>query len=354
MSTDTAEATALAPSPIAQFDQTDGYELVQNEDAIPIEATRWLFCAGNTLSRQRMRETGFVYGGLETANRCLKRTAWGNGHYIPRLTFTPLEVWFEALPSEFLSVEPGYNGIMTIKDSKGHEKPIPTGSESYFKSALMGQTLYPGRQVRLLTEGAVSRICEVELKALANVKYDSGIAQGIERAFFPDEFKAQALHGEIPLSAVRARIEETRRRTTDERIQSIADDMLVSCELFETWANDLIGTNHTQLRQRMSGSHTFRYSPVVLETLLPQMEINREDTAYTPNKGNESGGTLVELATILKERDEIFTAQMAAANQQIAEQQAKTNELQTQFMQVIAGLLDKEEKKAPPQQPKGK
>src|SRR5437667_4976135 len=83
-------------SVLKQFDQSGDVELVE-ESVVDLRATRWVFAVGNTMTRKRMRETGFKYGGVEIANRCFRRSMWGNGNYIPRLTFTPMEVWFEPM-----------------------------------------------------------------------------------------------------------------------------------------------------------------------------------------------------------------------------------------------------------------
>ena len=331
------------------FDQTEDV-ILETANTVDLRATRWLFCAGNTLTRDRIRETGFRYGGMELCNRSLRRTAWGNGHYLPRLTFTPMEEWFDAMPEVFLSVEPGYSETSTISDGKGGFAPIPSGFEGYYKDALSRSAIYPGREIRMITSSAnTGRICEVELKALAGVKYDSGQAQQVESIFFPKEFLDKALVSEIPLSVVRRRVNEVRNITADgskktgerataDLMFSIADDIDQSCDLFENWANKLIGINHSELRTRQKHEHTFAYQPMVTQTLLPQMEVARQDTSTAPQSALGSG----ELATILEEREAKsneryaeMQAQVLQSQRETAEVNKRTAEMQLQFMEFL-------------------
>lgn len=312
------EEVSRGLSIIDDIDPTGGID-ISEESKVNVRATRWLFAAGNTMTRERMKQTGFAFGGSEVANRCLRRTAWGNGNYIPRLTFTPLEPWYEAIPPEFTcgpDAPAGFNNTVPIRNP---HNVIPAGMEAYYKHqlSLVGQVILPGHQVTILTDAAKNRICEVELTALAGVEYSDGKAQVFDRLFWPDEFKKQALHGEISLSSIRDRIEQVcavaieRTHPELQTILSLANDMRLSCDLFESWANEKIGENHTQLRQRMTHQHTYRYAPFVLETLLPQMGVNREDTAFQPNKAPVETVTAGDLANILAERDAIADKRQA-------------------------------------------
>lgn len=355
------EAVNQGLSILQQYDQTSQFEIVP-DDVVDVKATRWLFAAGNTLTRQRIKQTGFKYGGLDVANRCLKRTAWGNGNYLPRLTFTPMELWFEPMADVHLAgaVSNGFGQTMTIADSRGNPAPVPPGMEGYYKNALQRVISYPGHEIRMITTSAnTSRICEVELKALIGVTYESGIAQQIESLFFPRDFLEQALVGEIPQAMVRRRIEEIRYRALEgaskspnmaEMVQSCGDDMLESCDLFDGWANKMIGENHSQLRQRTKHEHTFSYSPLVVESLLAQMGVARQDTSTLPMKDSGSA----DLAQILAERDEIAEkryeeqrAENLKLQMQLAEMQAQTAESNAAFIEFLKSETAKNNR--PPQ-----
>lgn len=269
-------------------DPTVGMELTTG-DEIALEATRWLFLAGDMLDPHRKEDLPHLAaGGEETGNVCLRRT---NG-YLPKCTFTPLEIWAEWLPIEFFP-----EGVRPLK-LKGQpvEDQNPNG-RTLIGKPLYGYAHYPGELIVDaigLATGEKKGIVEIEV--LRGVDYGDEKVATLQSDFFPDDYRP------VKLREIRERIAAVAEKSELHRLA--ARDMLASCEQFERWATREIDKAHSQLDQRQSHMHVYSYSPKV-RMLLEQLEIKpRQQQADISNELLKAVANSGVNLTALADRDE--------------------------------------------------
>jgi hypothetical protein len=293
-------STQLAPW---TTDPTAGMELVTGEE-VALDATRWLFLAGDLLSPDHRDDNPETRkgGGEEIQNFCLRRTP----NFVERGKFTPLEVWGEFMAKEYLP-----DGYVPLK-LKG-EKVEDGGISNPF--ILNGKPLYaymhyPGNLIMDaigLPTGEKRGI--VELKPLLGLKVEDAEPYRIHAAFFPEGFLADRR-----LSVMEQRIRQVAAESSD--LKAIADDMLQSCEQFRRYAEMRISRQHTQLDQRVTHQYVHSYSPTVL-SLMEQLEIKPRSHGSDLNaellKAVSSSGLTPEVFSQMADRDEKLVEKLSAA-----------------------------------------
>lgn len=244
-------------------DPTLGMELTTG-DEIALEATRWLFLAGDLLDPHRKDDLPHLAaGGEELANFCLRRT---NG-FVPRLAITPLEVWAEWLPIEYFpeGVRPMKLKGQDVKDEN------PTG-QTLVGKPLFGYPHYPGE---LIVDAVGLSVSEkrgiVEIEALRTVPFGDSEVARIQQLFFPEDFRP------LQLRKVEERIDQV-AETNNSDIKWVAKDMQQSCAQFRRYAQAQIDRCHTQLDTRVSHQYTYSYSPKI-RLFMQQLEVEPRQNA---------------------------------------------------------------------------
>jgi hypothetical protein len=283
-------------------DSTAGMELTTG-DEISLEATRWLFLAGDMIDPHRKNDLPHLKdGGEELANFCLRRT---NG-YLPRCTFTPLEVWAEWLPLEYFP-----EGVRPLK-LKGEPVKIdnPNGITLVGKP-LFGFPHYPGE---LIVDAVGLSISEkrgiVEIESLRDVPFGDPQVDRLQSLFFsaPPPIEIRLLEERITKVA----------EAHGPDVRAVAADMLSSCEHFKRWALTEIDKCHIQLDTRVQHQHTYSYSPKI-RMLMRQMEITPRQSRGEVFQDEimkavaSSGVSASTLETIMAKQGELFATAMAEA-----------------------------------------
>ena len=287
-------------TPAPYIDQTQGMELTTG-DEVALEATRWLFLAGDMIDAQRKEDLPHLaMGGEELDNRCLRRT---NG-YLPKCAFTPMEIWAEWLPIEFFP-----EGVRPLS-----LKGLPPSNDNPSGRTLIGKPLYgfphyPGELiVDAIGIATGERRGVVELEALRTVDVADGTAQKLEALFFPPDWVRP-----VELRLVRERIERTAEAHKDSQVQMLARDMLLSCEQFYRYAQHQIDKMNAQLDTRVQHQWTYSYSPKV-RLLMKQLEIPVRNTAQSPVEAvltaMKAQGVTPDVFEQMAQRDENLVAKL--------------------------------------------
>lgn len=296
--------TVLAELP-PYIDPTAGMELTTG-DEIALEATRWLWLGMDLLDPSRKADVLYLRegnGGEELDNICLRRTRG----FLPRCTFTPLEVWAEWLPIEFFP-----EGARPLK-LKG--APIqdqnPTGRTLVGKP-LYGYAHYPGEQILdAIGLPTGDRRGVVEIEVLRGVNVDDPQAVKLQNLFFP-------LGQKLPLE-LRA-IEEQIQRTADahksDDVRITAKNMLESTAQSRRWAEQLISRQHSQLDARITHHYVHSYSPKCLH-LMKQLEMTPRSVGTNPVeamfKAMNAQGLTPEVLAQMEARDASLVDKLGAA-----------------------------------------
>lgn len=314
-------STALADLP-PYIDPTSGMELTTG-DEIALEATRWLWLGMDLLDPQRKEQVErYSDGGEELDNICLRRT---NG-YVPRLAFTPLEVWAEWLPIEFFP-----EGARPLKLKGAPVDDLNPTGRTLVGKPLFGYAHYPGEQVHdVVDDLSAEPRGVVEIEALRGVDYTDKRAHELQRLFFPPDFRP------IELRLVEQRIGQVAAANTADTVQSAARDMLRGCAQSRRWAEGVISKQHTQLDERVTHQYVHRYAPKVL-SLMKQLEMTPRIYAANP------------VETMLKAMNNT-----GISPEVLAQMQERDSTMMEKFGEVLAGALSEAFKQfQPPQPPKG-
>lgn len=248
-------------SAVIERDLTLGLELVTG-DEVALEATRYLFFAGDVIDPDRKVELAYlVDGGEEMHNRCLRRT----GGFLPRCEITPMEFWGETLPLEWFP-----DGVRPykLKNTDPVTEATNLNGRTSIGKPLFFMPMYPGDLiVDALGMATGERKGIVELESLRDVDYDTGHSQEMQRLFFPPHYRKP-----VELRLIQQQIETVADSVLDPDAKSVAHSMVVSCEQFRRWAQEKIDKCHTQLDTRVAFQWTYRYSAQI-RNLMKQLEV---------------------------------------------------------------------------------
>jgi hypothetical protein len=278
-------------------------ELV-SDDEIALDATRWLFLAGDLLAPERREDLERLKnGGEEVQNFCLRRSP----NYIERGKFTPLEVWAEWLPKEFLP-----DGYVPLKLKGQPLTDTGIGNPMLLvNKPLYAYVHYPGHLILDavgLPTGEKRGI--VEIKPLLGLGADDPEPYRIHTAFFPEGFLADRR-----LSSMRRRIDEV-AATGGSDLKDVAIPLQQSCDQFARYADQRISRQHTQLDQRVTHHYTHAYSSTVL-SLMEQLEIKPRSHGGDLNaellKAVSSSGITPEIFSQMADRDEKLVEKLGTA-----------------------------------------
>lgn len=221
---------------------------------IRLEATRYLFCAGNFLSHARRRERkdlNWRGGGEDLASPC----AWRMKHFLHRAFITPFEVGLEHRPLELVPEGVTTKNWLTVGAS-------PSGHKT-----LYGIPVLPGEHIReLINIGAEEKKGIVEIEALQDAPWGRDIVE-LQEAIFPADW---------PVPTTLREVEAQIRQSNADSL--VADVMLESCAQFSQWGHRWLDVEHGQIKSGRVHQWTYNYSPLGL-TLLEQLEVTRQDQA---------------------------------------------------------------------------
>jgi len=277
-------------------------------DLVNREATRYLFFAGDIITPRRKQERkDLAHGGEESASPCL----WRARHFIRRGRITPLEYgprW------DIEPRVPAGTRTIAVIDHGGN----PTILEG---SALLGIPTYPGEAIFEIIatgdEGMPMGI--VELNSLRGVDYVDVAKENYQHLFFPT-------YPNLPPTL--RELEDTIRkvRSVESVVNEIKSDMLDSCARFRLYGTAKVEREHQLMRKPANeAGYVFGYSQLA-ETLLPQLEIPRQDqglqtmaqltgkiTEAVLNQGaTQTGPDYERIFGLIKENQEALVASMTA------------------------------------------
>lgn len=276
----------------------DHEERFSDDAQIRVEATRYVFFAGDLLTPERKRDReDFARGGEEYDSLCLVRTR----RFIPRCAVVPLET-----SAQFVTRDQVPDGVRTLR--------FPTTPPHLF-----GLPAYPGEHIiplAIVPSDASRGI--VELSALADSPWESGLAQSVQEHFFPAA-------EEVPIELRRVEDIITHRAslTRDERFRRSGEQMLESCRQFRAYAQARIDREHALLKEGKAHQYVYTYSPLA-RVLLAQLEIAPQDQAFQLLADSQS-------KLINGFRSSGLTPEM------LAEMNAQQ---QTNFQQMLSGALE--------------
>lgn len=247
------------------------------------EATRYLFNALDVLTPERKSECRRVRdGGHEVQSFCLSRTRG----FLRKGRITPLDMGGEPILEELL---PDNSDSYPITNP---ESMVPTGTMHGSSSALVALKAFPGIELPIILGGSANhmacgedgaqRFCLVEMTPLVGKEYrPEQIAPGllldrdiwdIQKYIFPDYPKVP-----IPLSEFRGLIKVAYDDVDDVDVKQICREMLESCELGESWANNRIDSEHKLMKQgALATGYAYTYSKLA-PVLLEQLGMPRQD-----------------------------------------------------------------------------
>jgi len=234
----------------------------ERPEQIDKEATRYLFCAGDTIpARRKTERKEFRDGGEELASRCLVRTKG----FLRRCRVTPLEVGADFQPKDLLP--DGQETIATVIDE----------SATRWDTSLVGVPVYPGYEIASLTSPQISDDGVgrgiVEITPLRKQPWDDKEMLKLQRFFFGPQYPVLP----ATLREIEILIRKARAAAKDDDIKDIGDEMLTSCEQFRAWGSGFIEREHNLLKIGVTpGGFVYRTNPVA-EVLYDQLEIERID-----------------------------------------------------------------------------
>lgn len=259
-------------------DPTAGLKLVSRQGQ-NLSATRYLFFPGDVIDPDRKYQLDYLRrGGEEIATRCLRRT---RGGLLPKAEITPLEVWIENLPPQYIREGAEQDTVrlegVIAPGNLEMDKPVRRGFLQ--GGTLVGYRFYPGNEISVIMRNHESKGI-VEVKALLEQPYEledgsPGVSQILNLDFFPGAKP-------VELNKIRNRIEQVSSQS--DLHKSVSEDMLSACELFQRWAETHISIENGLLRTRKEHQHTYSYSPLGRQ-LLAQLEMAPQDVgegALTP------------------------------------------------------------------------
>lgn len=278
-----------------------------DSDAVPLDATRWLFFPGDVLSPRRKRElkdmTGFgIYrpdgspfglysnGGEEINSPCLVRTKG----VLSRALLTPLDVAAVWTPPDL--IPEGMSTFRGVLSDGG-----PGVHRTQWQVPLPGIKTFPGEVINVILTTAQNDQGNskgvVEIQELRTVKWDEASAEGLQSLFFPTwPSLPPTLNGLI------ASIEGGRKKTGARDLRAMGDEMLSSCEQFRLWASERIKLEETLIAVGTTkDGWTYRFSDVA-DQLMVQLEITPQSRQLQEqNKLQAQFGQ--QVAEIVKQRD---------------------------------------------------
>lgn len=249
-------ATVVSPGNIPEFEQNIVFG---TPDLISREANRYLFFAGDVIApRRRQERRDLAHGGEEIFSACL----WRTRHFLRRGRITPLE--YGARWDIAPRVPEGTRAIAVMNHG-----PNNTVLED---PNIVGIPAYPGEEIGWILgfgdEALPMGI--VELSPLVGAAYEDVQKEGYQDLFFPT-------YPDLPptLRELQAAINSV--RSVESNVKEIKEQMLSSCDLFRLYATTKVEQDHQLMRKPANDSgFVFGYSPLS-ETLLPQLEIPRQD-----------------------------------------------------------------------------
>lgn len=286
---------------IQQYDITEGLELTTGEE-VSLEATRWLFYAGDVIDPTRKEDIPrLAIGGEELANVCLHRT----GGFIPKCEITPLEMWTEWMDRQDLPSEPGVARMPLLLKGELATPLNPNGILPIGKQ-LYGYPFYPGEMITDvlgISRGAQRGVVEVE--AVRAVPYETGEVQAVQALYWlPNQPKP------VQLRLVEERIHQVAEQHQGAR--DVAEDMLKSCTQFRRYAQNQVNKCHTQLAERVKHEHVYTYSDKV-RMFLEQLEIAPKGESVMADSLNRVINNNPELFEQLEARDEKMIERLSTA-----------------------------------------
>lgn len=293
-------------SAVLERNLTAGLELITG-DEVALEATRYIWFAGDVIDPDRKLDLPHLAGGGEELhNVCLRRT----GGFLPRCEITAMEFWGETLPLEWFP-----DGVRPykLKDTDPVTEATNLNGRTSIGKPLFFMPMYPGDMiVDALGLASGERKGIIELEILRDVDYDTGESQRMQNLFFPPHFIKP-----IELRLIQEQIEKVADSVLDPDAKVIANSMITSCEQFRRWAQEKIDKCHTQLDTRVSFQWTYRYSSQI-RSLMKQLEIEPRNQGAQNFQNSvlqavQNSGITPEMFAQMEARDANMIAKMGEA-----------------------------------------
>lgn len=287
-------AAAISPAFIEDDPATDRVE----PEGVAIEATRYLFFAGNLIEPRRQRMVKRLrWGGeeLETDYRCFTITR----NHLWRNMMVPMTRGRVYEDDQLISDDQRNNAV--------------TRAQSFGPPRVMYELRRePGEEIRTLLFGKSDLPMKgvVEIKALRAVDWADFKKNRVQQFFFPDwdNYRQGTKTMPVELAWTRSRINEARSETSETTLQDIADDMLNSVEQFYAWGTEYLKRETKLVKTPPAPGSTFIYTYSGLaESLFTMLGHQREDFLRQDFGGQLSYGAGVgdpEMKELLKKQAE--------------------------------------------------
>lgn len=212
---------------------------------VDLRASRYVFCLGDFIEpgdKRQLRDIGGWMGGLRIAGSDTEGapSMWRSHYIIYRATFTPLE-----------------SIVIPAKADIRDERLVKKLGNEFVMEVL------PGQDMHLLGNESYRQQGVVEITALRDKIWNTGIAQDLNKIFFPDLEKWQSGTEDFPtlLSDYETIVEKVRPESDE--IAQTRDQILESGRIFRAYASGQIEMNRQmvlQSRVKDMGGKTIRWS----------------------------------------------------------------------------------------------
>lgn len=208
----------------------------EDENKIRLEAPRYVFCIGDFIEQKDKRQlasAGGWTGGLKIGQNesTGAPTMWRSKGIINRAVFTPLEA----------QATQAHDDIDTRADSRF--QGIHQVGDIWLRQVL------PGRDIAYVTDNEHREMGVVEISQLADVAFGLGLAQELNRKFFPELDKW--LDGTEPFPTLLSDYEtliQTAKVNSDMELIT-QEEMMESVRRFTQYANAQIEANYQAIQR---------------------------------------------------------------------------------------------------------
>jgi hypothetical protein len=165
--------TATVINPPIQYNQRS-IQVPTDDTRVRLEAPRYVFCIGDFIEagdKRQLRSVGGWAGGLKIGNSETEGapTMWRSNYIINRACFTPMEtVATKAKADIDTKADSRFPGVYQV------------GEDEWVRQ------IFPGNDIIHLTDASFQEMGLVEISQLADTPFDLGVAQSLNRHFFPE------------------------------------------------------------------------------------------------------------------------------------------------------------------------
>jgi len=231
--------------------------IIERRDQVRRDATRWVFSAGDfiePLHKIQLKSLGVRSGGLRLGHSDTEGcpSMWRTNYVIRRGLFTPLETTATTVRA-------------TDAPPKAGDMPRYIDNSVSIRGAAAQpvRSIYPADDLATLTSDSYREMGIVEIPVLAGVEWDAGVAQTLNKRFFPE--LDRWLSGEADFPTKLADYEDLIKALNPEsETEMVAQEqMLESARQFRSYALNVIEYNRSRIEATRSidmGGYSFHWS----------------------------------------------------------------------------------------------